>query len=335
MFLSVIVPIYNAEKVLDECINSIIMQNFDDYELILVNDGSKDRSLEICNRWKNQYPNKIRVINKDNSGALLTRRVGMEAAKGDYLYIPDADDYLIDNNAFKTFKEIISKNSLDILIFDITSNNKKEANSKIDLKKNVIYEGDNLLEVYDLLIKTDQLNSLLNKVFSKNIIDFDVDYTKLDKITNGNDLFQSIPLIFNAKRIMYINDVLYFYRYENNNSSIVHVFNKNIYNSLKSCFVQLDMYARNNRMLDQNENICLANKYMMIASTSAYKIRLADKNQDKSIYLASIGNDNLFREKYKMACLKELSIPRRVIVWLLYHHKYNMLVFLIRPSDLF
>ena len=101
MFLSVSIPVYNASMYLDECISSIMSQTEDDYELILVDDGSKDNSIEICRKWRELYPDTIRVIEKDNSGSLLTRRKCIEESKGEFLYIMDADDYLMDIDALK------------------------------------------------------------------------------------------------------------------------------------------------------------------------------------------------------------------------------------------
>ena len=93
MFFSISVPVYNAEKYLDRCINSILSQTFSDFELILVDDGSTDKSLEICNNWKAKFPDKIKVVHKANSGSLFTRRICLFESAGEYLYVMDADDY--------------------------------------------------------------------------------------------------------------------------------------------------------------------------------------------------------------------------------------------------
>lgn len=114
MFLSVSIPIYNAEKYLEQSIESVLSQSMNDYELILVDDGSKDRSIEICRKWQKKYPQTIRVIEKENTGSLLTRRRCMQESKGDYIYIMDADDYLVDSDMFLKIKNTIDESRADI-----------------------------------------------------------------------------------------------------------------------------------------------------------------------------------------------------------------------------
>ena len=92
--ISVIVPIYNVEKYLPKCIDSILNQTYQDFEVILVNDGSTDGCLKICVDFQNLYPNRIRIINKDNGGLSDARNVGIQAAKGEFISLIDADDYI-------------------------------------------------------------------------------------------------------------------------------------------------------------------------------------------------------------------------------------------------
>ena len=93
MKFSLIVPVYNSEKTISRCVDSIIKQSFSDYELILVNDGSKDKSLELCEEYERKYKN-IRVINKENGGASSARNAGLDVAEGDYILFSDSDDYV-------------------------------------------------------------------------------------------------------------------------------------------------------------------------------------------------------------------------------------------------
>ena len=91
--ISIIVPVYNAEKYLRETIRSILNQDFCDFELLLINDGSKDKSLEICNEVAQKHP-QIRVFNQKNSGVSAARNKGLLEAKGEYIAFVDADDLL-------------------------------------------------------------------------------------------------------------------------------------------------------------------------------------------------------------------------------------------------
>ena len=92
--VTVIVPVYNAEKYLDRCVGSIVGQTYDSLEIILVDDGSGDASSRMCDDWARR-DDRIRVIHKENAGAGLARNSGLEAATGDWICFCDSDDYLL------------------------------------------------------------------------------------------------------------------------------------------------------------------------------------------------------------------------------------------------
>lgn len=112
-FFSIVLPIYNVEKYLNRCINSILEQDFDDYEVILVEDGSKDNCYQLCEEWgKKDF--RIRVIHKKNAGLGMARNTGLENAKGKYVFFIDSDDYILPglfsdvyNKLQKNYSEVI------------------------------------------------------------------------------------------------------------------------------------------------------------------------------------------------------------------------------------
>lgn len=95
--ISVIVPCYNQEAYIGECIDSILKQSFNDYEIIVINDGSKDNSVAIVESYVSRYGNKIRLINQENDGVIAARNNGIRAATGRYLLPVDGDDKLADD----------------------------------------------------------------------------------------------------------------------------------------------------------------------------------------------------------------------------------------------
>lgn len=100
MIFSIIVPIYNVEKYLRCCVDSVLAENFADYEMILVDDGSPDGCGKICDEYAGKYPH-IKVIHQENGGLSDARNAGIRAAKGDYLIFLDSDDYWADTNRSK------------------------------------------------------------------------------------------------------------------------------------------------------------------------------------------------------------------------------------------
>ena len=109
--VSIIIPVYNAYTVIDKCIQSIINQTYKNIEIILINDGSKDKSIEKLNYYEKKYKN-IKIINKKNEGVSKTRNLGIKKATGKYIMFIDNDDY-IDNTYVETLLNEIKNSEAD------------------------------------------------------------------------------------------------------------------------------------------------------------------------------------------------------------------------------
>lgn len=112
---SVIIPVCNAEKTLSYCLESILNQTYQNFEVILINDGSKDNSQKIIEKYKSKYPRKFRIYTQKNHGVSITRNNGIKYASGDYLFFIDNDDY-IEKDYIKTFVTAIKEQSVDMVI---------------------------------------------------------------------------------------------------------------------------------------------------------------------------------------------------------------------------
>lgn len=113
MLFSIIVPVYNVEQYLSECIDSILKQTYRDFELILVDDGSKDSSGRICDEYELK-DKRIIVIHKENGGHTSARRTGLEIARGEYCSFVDSDDYVKDD-FLKNYADIVERYSPEII----------------------------------------------------------------------------------------------------------------------------------------------------------------------------------------------------------------------------
>lgn len=215
MFLSVLIPVYNVEKYLSECIESIISQLPPDSEIVLMDDGSTDKSALICDQYSSRYYGSIRVIHKNNEGAFVTRRRLLKASKGEWILFVDSDDFL-NPNALDTLKSLLTNRykTVDILYFDadcILLNGERKRIG-INLIPEKTYKGEVLREVYTEKAIGYSLNHMWSKVFRRSIVDFDQDYSDYKNITLGEDSLQTYPLLDSAKSIVYINKVFYSYR---------------------------------------------------------------------------------------------------------------------------
>ena len=144
-FFSIIIPVFNTDKFLKKCIESIIFQNFQDFEILLINDCSTDKSEKICHKLQLENPNKIKYFkNKKNLGVGLSRNLGLKLANGKYIIFLDSDDYLIKNSMSSLQKRIISKNYPDVILNHIIQDKEPISNvnslssfGKIKLSKKV------------------------------------------------------------------------------------------------------------------------------------------------------------------------------------------------------
>ena len=117
--ISVIMPCYNTEQYVEETLKSVLNQSFKDYEIICLNDGSTDGTLEILKRYQQSYPN-IRVISSENHGVAYQRNTGVQCAQGKYIYYMDSDD-LLKENCLETLYQYAEADNLDIVYFEADS----------------------------------------------------------------------------------------------------------------------------------------------------------------------------------------------------------------------
>ena len=120
MKLSVIVPCYNVEAYIRECVDSILIQDLTDFEVILVNDGSPDKCLEIIEDYKSKNT-RIKIVNRANAGLAVARNNGIEVAVGKYIYFIDSDDYLSSSDFLSSIYHEIEDNDLDMVMFNWTN----------------------------------------------------------------------------------------------------------------------------------------------------------------------------------------------------------------------
>jgi Glycosyltransferases involved in cell wall biogenesis len=170
--ISIIIPIYNSEKYLNECLDSILKQTFIDYELILVDDGSSDKSLLICEEYARNHP-QIIVIYKENSGVSDARNAGIAAATGRYLMFIDSDDYVFKDCLFDIDKTIEDTNT-DVIIgkFECYYEDKHMTINDCDLDSQYI-NGKTLEEVLDYItgFGGSYLYTATRYIFKRELID--------------------------------------------------------------------------------------------------------------------------------------------------------------------
>lgn len=222
--LSVIVPVYNTEKYLRKCIDSILAQTFTDFELILVDDGSTDKSGAICDEYA-RCDHRIRVVHQENAGVTRARKAGVALSKGDYVTYVDSDDW-IDSNTYSNIMFHIEMHNADIGIFAIAL----EKSLPIVIS-NCIGEGvfskERLQEtVYQRMLFDYSLNrsgviaSLCNKVIKREIIQKSIAVIP-NELDYGEDAIAGYLCMLNASTVYISNEP--FYHYRDNPLSVSHM----------------------------------------------------------------------------------------------------------------
>lgn len=210
--LSIIVPVYNSEKHLKECLDSLINQTYKNIEIICVNDGSTDNSLNILNEYAKK-DNRIKIFSKENGGMASARNLGYKFSSGDLITFIDSDDYL-ELDTYKTAINTLGNN--DLLCFGIKTFGKHNDKQKIndDIYYRIKYKGSHYLTVRKIL-RTDV--SVCNKIFRKSIIDkYEVNFPENFYYEDAEFFFK---YIIHCKKIYYLQE--YFYNYRRSEKSIM------------------------------------------------------------------------------------------------------------------
>ena len=208
--ISVIVPIYNSEKYLRKCLDSVINQTYKNLEIILINDGSSDSSRNICEAYEKK-DNRIVLINQENSGPAKTRNYGLKLATGEFIAFIDSDDFIDEKMFEKLISHIIVDNS-DIAIckhVEVINNAIIHMNYK---HLSPIISNEDIIKLF---LKGDTINAYLwNKLYRKELFK----NLEFNEIKMLEDLDIMYKLLRKSQKISFVNEELYYYKCDNNNS---------------------------------------------------------------------------------------------------------------------
>lgn len=266
--VSCIVPVYNVEKYLEKCLDSIVSQSLQDIEILVINDGSTDSSQDIIDKYTNKFPQKVKCINKENGGQGSARNLGLDIAKGEYISFVDSDDW-IENDCFEKMYLTAKKNDSDIVICNMVDN----------------FENGDII-VYDCInyehpaLKT---MSACNKIFKRELIG----NNRFPEKIWYEDFAFTTPLILKAKTITPIDGNFY-------QCHVRNVSTMNNHNSIKN----LDIITAYEEIISKTKNDCTyeTNKQLLeyillehIIVTTINRVA-KQKNKDKAKVIKQLIN---------------------------------------------
>ena len=336
--VSIIIPIYNAEKYLKYCLESIEKQTIKEIEVILINDGSTDRSKEICERFCKR-DERFKLINKVNTGVSDSRNLGIKVAKSKYIMFVDADDWL-EEKAVEISYNNIKKYNADICQFNYYFNSKNKQIKREDFEQYVIEEDKEIYEILQCNVISCtylQKNNIKNfgriracwgKLFSKEFLEKNGLFLDKD-MTIYEDTEFLTRVFMKMQKIIFVNEFLYHYR--QNDSSVTKSFDTNKWNKNIKVLQKFDKYRKgvDNKGLMNNCIDILA--FELLMNYLKYDIFNKEKKlkyKDRRKELKKAINTEMYIKLLKSLRLKDLTRNQKIIYFLVKSKCYFLIYIL-------
>lgn len=322
VLVTIVVPIYNVEKYLDRCINSLVNQTYSNLEIILVDDGSPDNCPSMCEEWAKK-DNRIKVIHKINAGLGMARNTGIENANGKYIYFVDSDDYIALETVEKVVK-VAEKEKADIVTFGLkkVSSNGLVISEIIPKTPKLVYEGK---EIVDYVLPN---GISYNPKTGKNIniwLSASGGIYNLEKIKSSEwrfvsereiiseDLYSLLKFYAFVNKIAVIPEAFYYYC--DNEKSLTYSYQEDRFERLKYFYDECVKVCINNKYsADVFERIGIAFlSYVIGAFKTIYKADLDKKCKRKQ--LRNIINDSLLQEVVHNIPIKNETFKRKILFY--------------------
>lgn len=307
--ISVIINVYNGEKFIEKCLDSVINQTYKNLDILIVNDGSTDNTLSICQNYKDE---RIRIITTENMGLSKSRNIGIENAMGEYLYFVDVDDF-IDNDTIEYLynlckrygTQIATSKPMTIFDYNYIVKNKKE---KVEIISNKEMLGK-------VLLSKDRAVTIWNKLIKKELFD---NIRFEDRLIN--DVAFTYKLVIKAEKIAYSNQKKYYYL--RHKESVTARDNKNSERAIDNYKVSVNRYNYINNIYPN----FLENNIGMIRTI--IKLYVTDNPKSQAFFYEQ-NVDKFFRELFSLRILlSNIGIKEKIkiLLFLISPKVYKMIV---------
>lgn len=324
--ISVIVPVYNVEKYLDKCLSSLINQTYKDVEIILINDGSQDSSLEICQAYR-EKDSRIVIVNQSNKGPSAARNAGIMMSTSEYITFVDSDDW-IDKSMLEKMISAAEDSRADLVLCGMIDelDGDKKAKCKVGIESGYYNEIDDLILEFICPKKmTLPIGPVCKLYRRKLIISNDIKFR--EDLHYGEDYVFNIEYLLISSSIYSLNeDLLYFYR--NNQKSLTYGYRKNLWNT------RLKIYNYLKQILIKKNNSDFLNRLngKMILYAIGYIINETNYKSAREtiINIREILHDETLDQAINTYPISDLPFKARVLAYLIKFKKSWLLLCLIK-----
>lgn len=328
--LSIIVPAYNVELFIDDCVDSILRQTYPNWELILVNDGSSDKTPEVCDQYAAK-DNRIKVIHKPNGGLVSARNAGYENSMGDWIIYLDGDDW-IETDTFEVLVRKIEEHNPEMIFWNTLQNlNGKPVKGKYEWKckeNEKLYLGSECKDLaYNTLIYSSGIATAYSKLLRRDFVEKHQLWHN-PKLRQGAEGLEFSLRVFNsAQKVLFINQYLTHYRY-NENSISKRVDEKNTVH-LADCFTEIYNYVNK----EGNKDFFIPAFYqriLYVIIAIGFSTYFHPNNKDSLFikikkYKNAINDTPVFKEALVNGDISKLDKFRRITIYLI---KFRCYLFL-------
>lgn len=292
--ISIIVPVYNVENYLARCIDSILIQSFKNFEIILVNDGSTDNSLNICKKYANRN-RRIKLVSQDNKGLSAARNTGLRFAMGKYVCFVDSDDFIEKDYLLLLLNNIKKYNSdISMCEYYLTDDKGKQYSvEEFNEPRNVVALSGK--EVFSYFYKDNYVPNVVawNKIYKKVLFD----NIKFKEGCYFEDEIIALPLFYKAKKVSFVKKPLY--NYVQRQGSIM-----STPLNLKKVQDRILMYKERINFFEKNED-----RVMYRSAVQQYKDWIIEIKKSKNSVVNSL---NLQREYRKYFGIRDSNSLKRI-----------------------
>lgn len=331
MNLSIIIPVYNVEKYLPTCLNSVCNQTKRDIEIILVDDGSTDASGNICDKWA-KNDNRVCVIHKDNGGLMSAWKSGVKIASGDYVGFVDSDDW-IDSDMYETLYNSAVQNDVDIVCccLNFEYPNGQSHLEKIDFSPKRFSHSEIIKSIYPILLYNSKTHhrgvspNRVTKLYRRSLLNSIICYCD-DDISIGEDLLTTFSYMTRAKSIMFLSDY-HPYHYRINPNSMIQKYAQEKYQRirmLKTCLERVNT----NSIYDFTKQINADHIQLMLAQLDCEMLYSGSNHKELRKRLELFYGDKSFQSALSICGIKGLSPKNKLYINLLKFHLYDLLIFI-------